>query len=130
MPDSESPRFTTNREGITMQNRIIKDDIITDEEYEMTAEEREEHIQDYQEAVDRVVTGQIYTLAERLPVCNFGEVISQLRGAAIQATLDAKTDLAAILIQLSAELRATVRDDTIECAPTRPSKAIKALLAL
>ena len=113
-----------------MQDRIMKDDIITDEEYEMTAEEREEHIQDYQDAVDRVVTGQIYTIAERMTPCNFGGIIGELRSAAIQATLDAKTDLAAILIQLSAELRATVRDDTIECAPTRPSKAIKALLAL
>ncbi len=103
---------------------------MTSDEYGMSEEERQEHIKDYEEAVDRVVTGQIYTIAERLPACNFGGVISELRGAAIQATLDAKTELAAILIQLSAELRATFRDDTIECATTRPSKAIKALLAM
>lgn len=80
--------------------------------------------------VDQVVTSQMYALGETMPVANLGEVISEIRSAAIKATLESNPELAALFIRLGAELIATTNDGTIGCVVTRPSKAIPQIIAL
>lgn len=83
-------------------------------------------------ATDRAVTNAIYDLYDKLlkerGLRNRGELVSECRNAAIEAALQCRPDVSAKFIILGAELLALKCDDTLECATTHPSNAVKQFL--
>jgi hypothetical protein len=95
-------------------------------------EKSKKQAEKHRRATDRAVTNQIYDLADKLRnergLRNRGELVSECRGAAIEASLQCRPDLSAKFVILAAELLALKCDDTLECAVTHPTNAISSFL--
>ena len=96
----------------------------------MSEVENRESIAKHRSNVDEVVTNQIYAIAERLPRVDLGEILMECRHAAIEATIQAKPELASIFINLMAELLATKQLDVVMGTVTRPSRAIRQIVSM
>ena len=84
------------------------------------------HDVDARREADVAVTTRMLAIAERLPVANVAEFISECQTAAIDARLSGQLDLSALFVQLGAELMRTFSDGTIFMATTsRKSEAIR-----
>lgn len=86
---------------------------------------------DYDKAVDRVVSIAMYDLAGQLEHGTIATLISGCRLSAIEAMQTTKPELAALFIRLGAELMATAEDEVvIENHVGTPSKAIALISSL